>query len=277
MANSYADLTTLKSGGMLNITSAALDVRLLALLEDTSRWIDGYCNRHFFVLNAARRFDGGGGLELPVPDLIGVTTLKTDEDQDRIFELLCNDGDYRLYPLNAQPQQPWGRPYTRVLVDTAAGIRASFPSGQATVEIDGQWGYREVLEDSGADINQGGGFSATATVLTVTDGSKFAAGQTVLVESEQMYVSAVSGSDLTVERGVNGTTAAAHPDGSDISMYRYPGSVVEACLLLASRLWRRRGGDLASGPVERVLGLAPDPDVRRLLAPYRRVSVGVGV
>ena len=276
MANSYADLMTLKSGGVLNISGISLDARLLALLEDVSRWIDNYCNRHFYVLEATRRFDGVGGRELAVPDLISVTTLKTDEDQDRMFELTWGSGDYLLYPLNAEPQQPWGRPYSRVLVDTEAGSKAVFPSGKSVVEIAGKWGFREVAENSGADISEGGAFGPTDTTLTVTDGSKFTVGQTVLIESEQLYLTGISTNDLTVERGTNGTTAASHPDGTDIFIYRYPGSVVEACLFQASLLWRQRGGDSISAVGGRGIGGELDPEVGRLLSPYRRLPVGLG-
>jgi hypothetical protein len=277
MANSYADLMVLKSGGVLNISGATFDARLLAILEDVSRWIDNYCNRHFYVLEATRRFDGSGSRALAVPDLISVTTLKTDEDQDRIFEVTWGSGDYLLYPLNAEPQQPWGRPYTRVLVDTEAGTRAVFPSGKSAVEITGMWGFRQVVEDSGADINEGGALGSADTMLTVTDGSKFAVGQTLLIESEQVYLTGIATNDLTVERGINGTAAASHSDGSDIFIYRYPGSVMEACLFQASRLWRQRGGDSTSAVGGRAVDGELDPEVRRLLSPYRRLPVGLGV
>ena len=127
MTTAYADLDTLKSTAVLNLTGSAFDSRLLALLEDVSRWIDAHCNRHFYVLTASRRFDGDGGTQLGIPDLISVTTLASDEDQDRVFETTWSSSDYLLYPLNAEPQQPWGRPYSRLLVDKAAGSRASFP------------------------------------------------------------------------------------------------------------------------------------------------------
>ena len=276
MANSYADLTTLKSGGVLNISGTTFDARLLALLEDVSRWTDNYCNRHFYVLEAVRKFDGAGGRELAVPDLISVTSLKTDEDQDRVFEVTWTSSDYLLYPLNAGPQQPWGRPYTRVVVDAEAGSKTAFPSGKSTVEITGKWGFREVVEDSGADISEGGAFGPADATLTVTDGRRFAVGQTLLIESEQLYLTGIAANDLTVERWVNGTTAASHPDGADISIYSYPGPVVEACLLQASRLWRQRGGDSISTAGGRPAGGELDPEVRRLLSPYRRLPVGVG-
>lgn len=270
MTNAYADLTTLKSSGVLNITGAAFDARLLALLENVSRWVDNYCNRRFYVLNTTRRFDSEGGSQLPVPDLISVTTLKTDENRDGAFELTWSSNDYLLYPLNAEPQQLWGRPYSRVLVDTEAGTRAAFPAGKSTVEITGKWGFREVVEDSGADINEGAALGASDTTLTVTGGSQFAPGQTALIESEQLYITGIANNDLSVVRGVNGTVATSHPDGTDIFIFHYPGPVVEACLIQASSWWQRRDAALT-------VSLEPDPEAQRLLSPYRRLVVGVGV
>ena len=281
MTNAYAGLTTLKSAGVLNITGGGFDDRLLALLEDVSRWIDGYCNRYFYVLTTTRRFDGDNGRALNVPDLISVTSLKSDEDNDRTYELTWAASDYLLYPLNAEPQQAWGRPYTRVLVDIEGGSRPWFPAGGPTVQIAGKWGYREVTEDRGADKNEGASFTAADTTLTVTDGSKFSVGDTLSINTESLYVSAISTNDLTVARGVNGTTAVAHDDGTDISLFCYPGAVVEACLLQAARLWKRK--DIAYAPAGDGRAAGPgapsglDGAVQRLLAPYRRLPLGPGV
>ena len=281
MANPYADLTALKSAGALNITGTTYDSRLLDVLEAVSRLIDQYCNRHFYVLVATKKFDGDGGTELKVQDLISVTSLKTDDNKDRSFETTWAATDYLLYPSNAEPTKDWGRPYTRVVVDTEAGNEDAFTIGMQTVQVEGKWGYREVTEDSGADINEGAQYSATDTTLTVTDGSKFAVGQTVLIDSEQLYITAISTNDLTVTRGVNGTTGAVHADGTDILVYRYPGPVVEACLIQAARLWKRKdsGFDFRLGPSQATGGDAfrgLDPDVRQLLSAYRKLPVGVG-
>ena len=67
MTNAYADLTTLKSAGVLNISGTKYDSRLRELLEAVSRLIDRHCNRHFWVLDATRRFDGDGTGSLLVP------------------------------------------------------------------------------------------------------------------------------------------------------------------------------------------------------------------
>ena len=133
-----------------------------------SRLIDRYCNRHFWVLVTSKKFDGDGGTELPIEDLISVTSLKTDDNKDRTFETTWAATDYLLYPANAEPTKEWGRPYTRVLVDLEAGSEDVVTTGRQTVQIEGKWGFREVTEDSGADINEGAQFSATDTTLTVT-------------------------------------------------------------------------------------------------------------
>ena len=126
MPNAYADLATLKFSGVLNITGTGFDIRLRELLETGSRLIDRYCNRHFYVLVATRKFDGDGGTKLPVPDLISVTSLKTDDNKDRTFETTWAATDYLLYPPNADPTKEWGGPYSRVVVDTEAGSEDVF-------------------------------------------------------------------------------------------------------------------------------------------------------
>ena len=279
MTNSYADLTTFKSSGVLNITATGYDTRLRELLETISRFIDRYCNRHFYILVETRKFDGDGSAKLNVPDLISVTTLKSDDNKDRTFETTWAATDYLLYPTNASPSKVWGRPYTRVLVDVEAGSKSSFPAGMQALEINGKWGFREVTEDSAADINEGAQFSATDTTLTVTDGSKFAVGQTMLIESEQLYITAISTNDLTVTRGVNGTTAAAHNDGKDISIYRYPASIAQACLIQASRIWKRKDSGFSTRVGLRQTGVVDtfrelDPDVQQFLSAYRKAAGG---
>ena len=283
MPNAYADLTTFKSRGVLNITSTGFDTRLRELLEAVSRLIDRYCNRHFYVLVATNKLDGDGGTELIVQDLISVITLQTDDDKDRTFETTWAATDYLLYPSNAAPSKEWGSPYTRILVDTEAGSEDVFTKGMQTVQIVGKWGYREVTEDSGTDVNNASGYTATDTSLVVDDGSKFGIAQTILIGSEQLYITNIATNTLTVTRGVNGTTAATIADNADINLYRYPDPIVQACLAQASLLWYRRiaafhpasaqaGSDNSFGAFERL-----NPDVRQLLSAYRKLPVGLGL
>ena len=301
MTNAYCDLATLKSGGALNITGVAHDARLLALLEESSRWIDAYCNRHFYLLHATRRFDGGGGRQLQVPDLVSVTSLKTrnaGEGGDPagsgggLGEVWGAD-DYRLYPLNAEPEQPWGRPYTRLLVNPDSSAKSRFPQGSATLEIAGKWGFQQVTADSGTVIKDNSPIGPSDTRLTVkaatagnADARTVSAGHTLAIGEEQLYVTGQSGqsgqmeAELTVQRGVNGTTAASHAAGAAVALYRYPQAVAEACLKLASQLWNDRGHTpIAAGRGMAGVGAGPGRGlaVERLLDAYRKLPVGVGV
>lgn len=71
--------------------------------------------------------------------------------------------------------------------------------------------------DSGRNINEGGTFSASDTTLTVTTNTTpFTVGDGIQIDDEVMRVTNISTPDLTVVRGIQGTTAATHVDGSDI-------------------------------------------------------------
>jgi hypothetical protein len=84
--------------------------------------------------------------------------------------------------------------------------------------------------------------TTTGTTLTLSAENTLQAGHTIRVESEQMYVTAVSTNGAltaTVVRGVNGTTVVAH-SAKTAFIYKYPGPVVESTLLLATNWWKQR-------------------------------------
>ena len=59
---------------------------------------------------------------------------------------------------------------------------------------------------------------ATETVFTVDNGTEFLAGDGIKVDSEVMRVTSISSNDLTVVRGIQGTTAATHLDNATITI-----------------------------------------------------------
>ncbi len=269
MTNAYCDLALLKSGGALNITGAAHDRRLQALLEEASRIIDGHCNRHFYVLNATRQFEANwwsaGMQQLLVPDLIAVDSVRVAARFDGPpREPRWRAASYRLYPLDSAPDQPWGRPHTRMAIDPVCTPQCRRTDCHALVEIAGRWGYRQVVTDSGATLVAD--VAVEDAALTVTDGAPFVPGQTLSLGGEQLTATAVAGAVVTVDRSINGTEAAAHASGVAVGIYVYPAPVVEACLQLAMRLWR---GDDQTPPGRRGLGR----EVETLLSPYRKLPV----
>jgi len=56
--------------------------------------------------------------------------------------------------------------------------------------------------------------STTTTTCTITTAALFQPGDVWLIESEQVWVSAISGSVITITRGWGGTTPALHADGT---------------------------------------------------------------
>ena len=276
MTNSYVSLDVFKGEGVMNIVGDGGDGRLLSLLEGVSRMVDRYCNRHFYVLEASRRFDGDGGTRLLLPDLVSIDEggLRTDDDLDGVFETTWGAGDYVLLPANADPASggnPGARPYTSLAVSDSAGSERWWPAGSGTVQIAGQWGWWRHLRRAAGTVERVPDTEATAVAVSDRDGIH--AGVTVLVDSEQMYVRSYSGGSLTVVRGVNGTEAAAHDGGAPVGVVEYPGPVVEAVVLQASRLQRRMVG--AVNPPEDGGGL--DEDVRLMLGMYRKAALGMGV
>ena len=282
MTNAYVSLDTLKSSSVLNVTGTADDSRLRALAENASRIVDRYCNRHFHVVAATRRFDGLGTPSLLIPDLVSVDGggLKTDDDRDRVFETTWAAGDYLLLPTNADPTaggNSQSRPYVEVAVDVDAGTKSFFTRGVQTVQIAGQWGWWRHLRRATETANAVA--DATTTSVTVSSRADVEAGHTLLIDSEQMYVQSYAASTLTVIRAVNGTTGASHSGGAAVDIYEYPGPIVEATIIQATRLWRRKdsafgsfGGLPGTGQTRISAGL--DPDVALLLGQYRKLSVG---
>lgn len=266
----YGDLTKLKDTSLLNLTGTGDDPELFQLLLAVSEWVDLYCNRHFYPRTQTLEFDGSGAPTLLVPDLVSLTSLKEDADEDQTFETTWAAGDYWLAPYNSEPDQHWGQPYTRI-VARAKGTKAAaggFKQGEQRFQLAGIWGYRQFKEDSGSNVNEAGGFSATDITLTVTSGADFAIGQTVLVDAEQMLVTNIATNNLTVTRGLNGTVAVSHADATDVFILRWPASIERASLLNAARLWTR-GPDFEPFYVDEDV----DTDVRLLLEPFRKLPV----
>lgn len=262
----YGDLGKLKDRSLLDnpAQSTAFDDEMWELLSACSELVDNYLNRNVYPLTATYTFDGSGILTLLVPDLISVTTLKADEDQDLTYEVTWAATDFQLYPLNAQPTQPWGRGYNQLLARSQGNHAEGFKAIPNGYEIVGIWGYRNYSEASGSLINEV--YDATDTTLTVDAGTDFQIGQTILIESEQLLVTGISTNDLTVVRAINGTTGASHADDTTISIMRWPVAVERGTLLTAARIWHRAPGFERSQQ-----GL--DLDVQLLLHPYRRLII----
>lgn len=81
-----------------------------------------------------------------------------------------------------------------------------------------------VTERTWLDSGQNTGGALTAAVndqtVAVSDGTAFMAYETILVDSETMWVTAITGNNLTVERAYDGSTLATHSSSADVYVSR---------------------------------------------------------
>ena len=79
-----------------------------------------------------------------------------------------------------------------------------------------------LIEPAGtaSTVNEGSTFTDADTTLTVTSAATLGVQNNsyILIDSEILQVTAISTNDLTVSRGALGTTAAAHTDGSAVTL-----------------------------------------------------------
>jgi len=234
-------------------TSDAGSIR--RILEAASRRIDDYCGGGTFgPLTETRYYDiGSGSLRdspqyqaVAVSDLattmstpgvipldgwiVSPTTVTAYGGTDRATSETLTEGhanDFFLMPYNSTPKT-----ILKLNEDTTKG----FDAGQQTLSILGSWGY---TADTVSVTTSDAISSTTATSASVTSATNLGPAQTILIDSEQLYVTAISGNTLTVERGVNGTTAATH-SGVTVYRYDYPELIVQACLDLSKIVFRDR-------------------------------------
>ena len=247
-------------GGTDHVTDWTTDeTPVLRVLESASKRIDSYMGRSFGARTETHSFDlGQGALRddslvpngdmIEFPDywttrlqstgilglddwLITATTVTSYEGTDRTSSATLTEGignDFLLMPYNTSPKSKM-----KLVENTLKNLY----SGQQTLTILGQWGWQNDTE-SISTVDAIG--SSSTTTVTVTSGSTTYVGDTILVGTEQMYVTNVDGNTLTVIRGVNGTTSATHSGGATYYRYKYPADVVQACLDIARTYWRSR-------------------------------------
>lgn len=126
------------------------------------------------------------------------------------------------------------------------------------ITVTGIWGYHpywsQAWSDSG-DTVQDAPISASANSVTVTDADagtvpRFQVGQLLRIEDEYLHVVAIdTGTNiLTVERGVNGTSAASHSNGTPIDIYQIPSDVAQIALRWALWLYREPDSFMTTFP-----------------------------
>lgn len=237
------------------LPAAALDTPLLLqLIEMASREVDGLCKRSsegdlgFYVKHGARYFGGCSAYDLVVDDLLSISELATDDGTETWPNVWAAE-DYRLWPWNSWPKmkiERTGNGDYDFLTNRSAPYYArnyGERSGR-DVRITGKFGYGDGRRQEPWNLIPNVTITladASTTTATTSTNDAVEPGSTLLVENEQIYVSAVDSATLTVERAVNGTTAAAHAAVA-VSIAAYPNLVTMAVLNLVVDYWKHKGG-----------------------------------
>lgn len=222
---------------------SAAESFMLGLIEMASRWIDNTARRHFYTESGVRYFPSKSR-ETFIDDVLAISAVGVDSEADATFDgdTMTEGTDYRLLPLNSWPKCAME---TLPDADTALGNSG----GAYHLKITGTWGYGDGSSGSPWKLSAVTGTVATTdgTTLTLSASGTIVAGQTLKIGDEQLFVSAVSGTDATVERGVNGTTTAAH-DTDAIYTATYPETIKLAALNKTLDFWHEfgRSGEAAS-------------------------------
>jgi hypothetical protein len=139
LTNGYTTLDALRQRLAVPAGAVDHDAILESIITAASRSIDNHTGRRFYAATETRYYSPADPYCLLLPsDLRTVTTLKTDEDGDRTYEITWSSStDYLLTPYNAAAD---GLPYSGIEVDCTYGDYR-FPLRQRSTQIVGSWGY----------------------------------------------------------------------------------------------------------------------------------------
>ena len=151
IVNGYIALTELQghlhSNGMPVTFTPADVVNMELAIEAVSRLVDQKSGTTFYARTETRNFTADYHDLLYVDDLISVTTLKTDDNDDGTYEVTWTTSDYYLEPKNARMKSAEGEkePYRQIRVNQNGDY--SFPTSYYGIEIAGSWGYTTTPPD----------------------------------------------------------------------------------------------------------------------------------
>jgi hypothetical protein len=239
------------------------DPRLLAALQSAAAHLERLAGRRFCPRIAALRHDFTNSAELLLDDdLLELTTL--------------TNGDGSMIPTQNVLRLPEYGP-AGVLRLTGGSAFTWTQTPVQAISLAGIWGWHDRWSAAwreSADAVQNNPLSAGATSITVNDADgadgegetpRFQVGHLIRIESEYLRVLAVNttGNLLTVQRGVNGSTAASHTQNTAIQVYQPPADI--AALALRWAAWLYREADMQTA--------APSRELDEAIDALRRASV----
>jgi len=239
--NSYATLTEFQSWKDVTETDTTDDTVIEDILEAASRYIDGATARTFYPRVQTRYYDipSSGSRQLDLDDdLLEIITLTNGDDVE------VESTEYNLIGKNQSP-------HYAIKLKASSSVYWNYDSsGNWELIIDALaiWGYHDQYAtrawSTGSTINESAEFSSSDVTLTTAAGTLFSdSDQLLKIDDEILRTTAKSTDDLTVVRGENGSTAAAHDDGTTIYIWQPIHDIQAACLQIAHSYYSRRYGE----------------------------------
>jgi hypothetical protein len=138
ITNGYTTLADVKT--LLRITSADIadDSVIERMVENASRLFDRETNRRFYTSTSdeTRVFTASSEEEVRTDDIISITSVKIDQDYDRVYEITLTASEYDTLPDNASMR---GVPITSLATVPLPSV--VFPTQTKGVQIVGKFGY----------------------------------------------------------------------------------------------------------------------------------------
>lgn len=282
MAADLVSLDAVKARLGTDVVDAADDDLIRGLIRSASGMVTQYTKRVFVPVVATRAFDARGE---------HISSMALTIEQDLLEIVTLTNGNAVAIPSSAYVLRPSNRwPKNRIELLTSGNVMFEYVlDWQEAISIAGWWGYHNAWDQAWVDTldTVQVDLTANATALTVSDAdgrddtwqTRFPIGSYLRIEDELLQVMAAdTGTDiLTVLRGRQGTTAAAHSIGESISRYAPMPDVAEAAAALV--LWLYKNKDSLGDKIQFLDGttvltnLAPG-HIKDTLDSYRTIRFG---
>ncbi|MBZ0275374.1 MAG: hypothetical protein K8I60_04485 [Anaerolineae bacterium] len=238
-------------------TETGDDNRLFAMLLAASAYVERAAGRHFVPRRATIAHTAWDSQELLL-------------DEDLLELLTLTNGDGSSITLGDVIHLP-ARGVIAALRLTGGNAFTWQTSPFNAITVTGIWGWHEDWDSAwrdSADTVADNPLTASAVTVTVSDADgideaglapRFQAGQMLRIEEEYLRVLVVdaTANTLAVQRGVNGTTAAGHIQGTPITVYQPSADVALLTLRYAAWLYKEPDtGSLRAAPEDMTAALA---------------------
>ena len=263
----YLDITVDSSGNPITVDDALLS----AIIRDTSRVIDRTAARTFAPRLEVHYYD------TPPANL---NALLFDDDLLTLTTATNGDGtvfngttDYILAPYNERVKRKMILNVSASLMWQPSSVSGCFRS----IGINGIWGFAHDGDwTSAAAVLTAAITTTTATTCTVTK-NKILTGWLIRIDTEYLYVSSVasgaSDDQLTIVRGVNGSTAAAHLINAPLDYWQCDYDIEMLCRQASAASYRIRANPIGDTIVIDGTSFATPKDVTQFI--YNRLG-GLG-